>query len=442
MSDTNFSIGQQLLTGSIWTFLAKVVAVATALTVNALLARLLEPGEFGIYFLASSIVVVSSIFASLGMNNLIVRLLGESHSVDQGRLSRIIIVRCASIALFGAAFAALVIYGPPGQWLAERVFASPLLASCTGWVAVWLIALTAQSILTEAHRGLKEFRLSAILGGPIAGLGLVMILLAWVVFEIELSLKTAILLSAISTLAVAPLGIWLIGKKTAAASGRFHLKPKELASIAIPMLVTNITLAALNQSDIWIVGIYLENTDIALYGSALQLASLIGFPLLILNSVVPPYVAELYRLGEHDRLQRELRRAAGIATYAAVAGFLLLALLSAQLLGIIYGDFYQQSATVLVIIAAGRLASVSTGSCGIVLMMTGFHHVMMWINILAGATTVFLMILVARPFGLQGIAIVAAVMIIAQNIAMLWFARARSGVWTHAELRPRVLLTS
>lgn len=440
MSDTKLSLGQQLLAGSVWAFLAKVVGITTALTVNALLARLLEPDEFGIYFLASSIVVVSSIVASLGMNNVIVRLLGESHSVDQGQLSRIIIVRCASIALFGAAFAALLISGPPGQWLAERVFASQLLMSCTGWIAVWMIALTAQSILTEAHRGLKDFRMSAILGGPIAGIGLVMILLASVVLGIELNLKTAISLSALSTLAVAPLGIWLIRKKTAAASGRFQLRPLELASIAVPILITNITLTALNQSDIWIVGIFLEKTDIALYGSALQLASLIGFPLLILNSVVPPYVAELYKLDQHDQLQRELRRAAGIATYAAVAGFLLVALLSAHLLRIVYGDFYQQAATVLVIIAVGRLASVCTGPCGIVLLMTGFHQVMMWINILAGATSVFLMILVARPFGLQGIAAVAAVMIIAQNVAMLWFARSKSGVWTHAELRPRAIL--
>jgi len=440
MSDSKLSLGQQLLSGSAWTFFAKVVAIATALTVNALLARLLSPDEFGIYFLASSIVAVSSIVASLGMNNVIVRLLGESHSTDQGQNSRIIVVRCASLALFGAAMAAILISGPPGQWLAERVFASPLLTSCTGWIAVWLIALTAQTMLTEAHRGLKDFRMSAILGGPIAGIGLVMILLASIFLGFELKLKEAIALSALSTLAVAPLGIWFIRKKTAHSSGRFPLEPLELASVAFPMLITSITLALLNQSEIWIVGIYLEKTDIALYGSALQLASLIGFPLLILNSVVPPYVAELYKLEQRDRLQRELRRATGIATYAAVAGFLFLALLSSSLLKIIYGDFYQQAATVLVIIAAGRLASVGTGPCGIVLMMTGFHHIMMWVNILTGTASVFLMILVAKPFGLPGIATVAALMIITQNAAMLWFAHAKSGIWTHADLRPKAIL--
>ncbi len=440
MPDTQPSLGQQLLSGSVWAFLAKVVGIGAALTVNALLARMLAPEEFGTYILAGSVVVVSSIVASLGMNNVIVRLLGESHSVDRGEFSRAIILRCSTIALCGAVVAAGFLAGPPGRWLAERVFSSELLTNCMAWIAVWLIALTAQSILAEAHRGLKDIRMAAILGGPVAGIGLVMILLASLVLGVELELKSAILLSAISALLVVPLGIWFVGKNTVASSGQFHLKPLQLASIAGPMLITNITLAALNQSDIWIVGICLEKTDVALYGSAVQLASLIGFPLLILNSVVPPYVAELYKLDQHDQLQRELRRAAGIATYAAVAGFFIVALLSAQLLRIVYGDFYQQAATVLVIIALGRLASVCTGPCGIVLMMTGFHQVMMWVNILAGAMSVLLMVLVARPFGLQGIATVAAVMIIAQNAAMLWLARSKSGVWTHAELSPKAIL--
>ena len=442
MSNIHPSLGRQLLAGSIWAFFAKVAAIAAALTVHALLARMLEPDEFGTYILASSVVVVSSIVASLGMNHVIVRLLGESHSVDRGQLSRTIILRCTVIALIGAAIAAILIAGPPGHWLAERVFSSQLLTNCTAWVAVWLIALTAQLMLAEAHRGVKDFRMAAILGGPLAGVGLAIMLLASLVLGVELNLKTAILLSAMSALLVIPLGIWLIRKNTIAASGRFHLTPLQLASIAGPMLVTSITLVALNHADVWIVGIYLEKTDIALYGSAIQLASLIGFPLLILNSVVPPYVAELYKIDQHDQLQRELRRATGIATYAAVAGFLVVVLLSGHLLRIVYGDFYQRAATVLIIIAAGRLVSVCTGPCGIVLMMTGFHHVMMWVNIVAGAMSVLLMILVARPFGLQGIATVAALMIIAQNAAMLWLARIKSGVWTHAELSPRAILSA
>lgn len=441
MSDRRQSLGRQFFAGSVWAFSGKVVAVAAALLVNALLARLLDPESFGVYFLAGSIVAVASILASLGLNNAVVRLLGEAHASTARLEARQIIKQCLFIGLIGATAGGLLLAGPPGRWLARQVFESELLASCLGWMAIWLIALTAQTLVAESHRGLKDIRLAAFVGGPLAGVGLIIMLVAAYAFDARITAQTAIALSAISALVVFPLGMVLLWRNAGPSSSGKYLPAGQLASLAVPMLVTNFTLVLFNQADLWIVGIFLDKSQVALYGAALQLASLVSFPLLVLNAVVPPHIAETHGLGQHERLQDALRRATGFAAYASIAGFLIYVLFSAWVLQLIYGEFYRQAALVLIVIAFGRLVNVLAGPCGMVLMMTGFHRIIMWVNIVAGLVTVSSMVLVVGNYGLPGVAAVAAIMMIVQNATMLWLARRKSGVWTHARLDPKALFS-
>jgi O-antigen/teichoic acid export membrane protein len=442
MPESPQTLLRQFLSGSIWAFSGKVVGVVAALAVHALLARLLDPEAFGVYVLAVSLVTVASILASLGMNSAVVRLLGQSHGIDNGRKTRNIIKQCLLIAAAGAVIAGVLLAGPAGEWLARDAFGSELLESCLAWMGIWIFALTAQMLVAESHRGIKSIRYAAFFGGPIAAIGLILFLLASLVLDVQISVRTAIALSAVTALLVLPVGALLLWRNTPPSRGAGYMPTRQVMSLALPMLVTNFTLVILNQADIWIVGVFLEKDQVALYGAALQIASLISFPLLVLNSVIPPYIAESHELGHHSVLQDSLRRATGFAAYASIAGFLICVAVSGWLLELIYGEFYREAAGLLIVIAAGRLANVLAGPCGMVLMMTGFHRLMMWVNILSGVIAVLSMVFVVRSYGVFGVAVVAAFMMIAQNIAMLWLARSRTGIWTHAELDPRALLSS
>jgi O-antigen/teichoic acid export membrane protein len=442
MPDPEHSIARQFLAGSLWAFSGKVVALLAALTVNALLARLLDPESFGIYFLASSIIAVAGILASLGLNNAVVRLLGELRIVEQGRRARNIIVQCLLIGLCGAVAAGLLIAGPAGTWLAQRVFKSELLTLCLGWMAVWLMAVTVQILVAECHRGIKKIHLASLLGGPLAAVGLSLLLIAAYLLDVQLTVRGAIALSAVTTLVVIPIGITLLWRHVGPSASTEYVRIKHLFSLALPMLVTNLSLIVLNQADIWIVGIFLEKHQIALYGVTLQIASLIGFPLVVVNSVIPPHVADARRLDRRAELEGAIRRATGFAAYASIAGFSFCVLLAPWVLEVIYGGYYQQASGIFIVIAIGRLANVLAGPCGLVLMMTGFHRIMMWVAILSSLVTVTAMSLIVDDYGLLGVATIAALMMIAQNAAMLWLARAKSGIWTHAQLDPKVLFAA
>jgi hypothetical protein len=78
--------------------------------------------------------------------------------------------------------------------------------------------------------------------------------------------------------------------------------------------------------------------------------------------------------------------------------------------------------------------NVGLGSGGFVLMMTGHHMLMMYITVVCGIFTVVGGLAVVGPYGLTGIAAVAATSVALQQL-LAWLAtKSTVGIWTHAGL--------
>lgn len=436
------SIGWQFLFGSAWAVGAKLLGVTAALAVNAMLARLLSPSDYGAYLLAAGVVSIGSVVAALGTGNAAIRLLGLSQARPDGADTRIILWRCAIIAVAGASLTSLLVAGPVGHWLAGAVFDSPALQAGTAWVAVWLFAVTLQSVLAEMHRGLKDIRLAALLGGPTAAACLAGALGSILLVDVGITVSGSLALTAIATFVVIPVSVVALSKKVPRNGAAHAYGYGRISAMAAPMLLTSLALAVLVHADIWIAGAMLDDTDVAVYGAAWQMASLVALPLYVVNSVIPAHIAELHELRAGRELERAIRRATGIAAYCALVGFVLVAMLSELLLGTVYGDYYVKARFALVALAAGRLFNVVSGPCGLVLLMTGSERLMSRTNLITLALGIIIMTLGARFGGIAGLAMSAAAVMVAQNLVMLILAHVKAGIWTFAELRARALLAA
>jgi O-antigen/teichoic acid export membrane protein len=63
--------------------------------------------------------------------------------------------------------------------------------------------------------------------------------------------------------------------------------------VSWPMWVTNITLFVGTQTDIWIVGAFRSQEEVAIYGAAVKLVLMVALPLQIVSTVVPPLITEM-----------------------------------------------------------------------------------------------------------------------------------------------------
>jgi O-antigen/teichoic acid export membrane protein len=204
--------------------------------------------------------------------------------------------------------------------------------------------------------------------------------------------------------------------------------------VAWPLLITNVVLLAVTQADLWIMGAFRSQHEVAVYGAAARVVLLVAIPLQIANAVVPPLIAEMYAQGRTQALERVLR---ATATLAGIPAFLVLAVfvvLGEPVLGVVYGGYYSEGAAVLALLSLGQLVNVWVGSCGMTLGMTGRQSTLMVITVVWATITVAVGLGVVDRYGATGVAAAAAAGLALQNLSTWLVTRYATGMWTHARL--------
>ncbi|MDQ3636624.1 MAG: oligosaccharide flippase family protein, partial [Actinomycetota bacterium] len=141
-----------------------MMSALAVVAANALLARLLQPRDMGGYFLALSLVTLAALLGSLGLNQAIVRLVAESVGLGRYGHTRWLVRTVFGVGTLGAlgVGAGYLFFG---RLVGSALFHAPALAAVTGLVAAWMVAMTLQTLLAEAFRGLKDIRLATLFGG-------------------------------------------------------------------------------------------------------------------------------------------------------------------------------------------------------------------------------------------------------------------------------------
>lgn len=425
---------EHLLSGGLWAFGGKAATALTGLASNVLLARLLSPQDLGAYFLAFSVVSFGAVLGSLGLGQTVVRLVGESVGTERFGRARRVVGIVASLGLLGAC-AAGGCYLLFGATIGSRLFHSPTLAAITGLVSAWLLVTTLQRVQAETFRGLHDVRSAALFGGLMTGALLCAGLSSLWLVSGGATLPAIVTLAVVSGLANALLSGWLLRRKVTALppqSTKDEIGVGEVLGVAWPLLVANLVSAALVSADIWVLGAFGTQEEVAVYGAAARLMNVVAMPLMMVNAVVPPFIAGMYASGRRAGLERLLRSTstlAGAPAFVLLAGFILL---GGPVLGLVYGDYYRAGAAVLAVLSAGRLVGVWAGSCGMTLIMTGHGTLMMAITTVCGALTIVAALGAVDEYGPLGMAAAVSAGFALQNVLWWICARIATGIWTHA----------
>jgi O-antigen/teichoic acid export membrane protein len=125
---------------------------------------------------------------------------------------------------------------------------------------------------------------------------------------------------------------------------------------------------------------------------------------MIVNAVVQPMIAGMFIQGKKRELESILRSTAtaiGIPTAFVVIAFLMG---GERILAVVYGEYYARSAGVMALLCLGQMVNVWSGSCGLVLYMTGHHTIALITTVVTGAVTVLLSLILVGRYGMLGVA--------------------------------------
>ena len=434
------SLKRRLVSGGAWTLANRLVVLLTQLASLAIMARLLPPAEMGIFFIASNLAAVVTVVSQLGLTQSVVRLIAEALALNQPGRARQAIVKVLTMGGASAVVVGLLMAVGLGQWLAKAVFDSPAMAALSFWIALWIVFQTLQRFLDETFRGLHDLRLAAIFGGIVTGMLMVVFLgILWLVkghADLEIVLALQALTFGIGVLLA---GLVLM-KKLRTLRGEGTVSYSEIHHLSWPLFMASLTNIILLRADLWILGMFVPDHDVAIYGGAARIINVVTIPLVMASAILAPMIAELNAQGQKERMERVLRAVATVGGLPAIAVILFFVLFGGPLLELLYGDpRYRAGWPVLVFLGLGQLVNVWSGVCIQVLMMTGHQKAVMNLTLVTSLLTILGAVAAVQFFGYVGVAAAFGLGIAVQNFAMVAHSRRALGVKSYMLANPLAL---
>jgi O-antigen/teichoic acid export membrane protein len=431
------SLGQRLLRGGIIAVIGKSAIAIGIVLVNALIARLLTPAETGLFFLALSMVTVAAVVADFGLGKTLLRVIPDA--VISGDHPRAMShIRQAFIAVtLTILFTAMILVSPAGTWLAVSLSHGPILGELMPLVALWLVVTVIMSLLAEICRGFHHISAAIFYGGALTGLGNILIVsivltVTWFTAA-EISLKQLLVLFIVAGLFLSLLAILKLRKRLQVSQKEeYKGSIKRLFVMAWPFWLSSMALILMTHAEIWMLGYLRPPEEVAAFGLVARLALLVSFPLVIVNSVLPPLISELYANDDIKKMERMLRGAAGLTTLLSLLVFLLLLSLGDWLPRFLFGDIFAGNWNIMMILATGWLFHVWAGSGGFVLNMTDNQKSAMIINIFVGSLTLVAGYHLTDMYGGLGMAIASSSGIVLVNILMLLVIKSKLDIRIYA----------
>lgn len=414
--------------------LGRVLTLLLALLIHALVARLLTPSEFGVFFLLLTLVSVASVFGQFGLPKTVVLLLGETVSGDQAGQARATVISILRLSFFTALLVGLAVSMVPStalaRWTGRQDFSVPMV-----FVGIWTFGLVLECLAGEVFRGLRHFGHAMGFRGLLSKILTLMLMVGLFVAQrtgfADVELKHVVLCFAVCVFMVCLAAVLVIVRKFKNLSKNRAVSWRAIVCHSWPMFVTALVALLLEEAGILILSFCSGSaSDMALFGLAVRLARLVGMPLIIVNGVVLPIIAELHAGGDRVRLEAVLRFSATTCGMISLIATGIVSIGGPAILGLLFGSFYRQASGVLLLLAVGKLANAWTGSCGIALLMTRRQRTHLWINLvtllLVTAGGVFL----TRWFGVLGMAVAVLGSGLVQQALFLVLAKRALGFWT------------
>jgi O-antigen/teichoic acid export membrane protein len=323
-----------------------------------------------------------------------------------------------------------------GQWLGDVFFESPALAGVTVLVTVWIFGRSIQDVVAESLRGFHSVGSATVFGGLLSTACSAIVLLGVLLANYSITLHGVLYIVILSLGLNAVVGYFVLFRTMPAAEKGQSLPIADVRQLALPLWGSALISMVLVQLDMWVLGATSKSADVALYGTALKLAALIDLPLLVVNSVVPPIIVEMYSNAKYDQMERILRLMSTLATILAVSIGLIFMFAGEFVLGVAFGEQYSEAAVILGILTLGRVILVWGGACGYVLSMTGHQQALLRIMVATACMALLISYPVAMNFGATGMAWVTTSWILVLHAWALLEVKKRLGIWTQSYFNP------
>ncbi|WP_082388585.1 lipopolysaccharide biosynthesis protein [Cobetia sp. UCD-24C] len=416
----------EIITALAKTFIARGIAAVGGLMLVIVLGRLYGTSGVGIFALAQSIYIGAGILGRYGMDNTLVRYVGQNHKSSAiMHYLRWAMGTCVVLSIIAAIFIYLLRHHF-AAW-----FGVPILSGVLPGFAIAIPAFTLSFVLGGFMKAIRKPATACLLeNGSISLVASGIIVGLYIYTPVDIT--NAGWAMAIAAWLVLGQGVYQarrwFSKQELQVEAKIPVSRQEFSLSSQAFFIMSLAQFMQQVLGILIAGWLLSSDDLGIFRAAERTAFLITFILLVINAVFPPRFASLYRQNDLDGLNILARKGALLGLALAAPMLVLCLVVPHWVLGV-FGKEFTEGANLLRIIALAQLVNVATGSVGFLLNMTGHEKLMRNISLSCNALGLAMFFILIPLLGSLGAALALAIVLVLQNLIALIFVWRKLGIW-------------
>ena len=387
-----------------------------------ILTRLMEPDDFGRFSVAMTICSLVGLVSLCGLDHAAIRFVAE-YNDDESRgvlasfekwLNRTVL----GLGVGAAACTMLITWIIAPQWLTN----SGLVLLVCGLPALNYVMACRARLIARGHA--VKGQVAEQLLRPLVLIAGALIVWFWLGSYESLS---PLQVAGIVLAAFVAMAIW----QTIACRGHLTVgdaptRPRQWFGVALPLMIASGTLLLMNRTDLLLIATLMDDTSVATYTVAIQVATALALPLLATQQAFSRQLVTGDKSDLAAQLPAVARRIACIAGLTSLMLYGCLVLVLPFLLPI-FGPTYTQAAPAIWILGGTIVVSAFLGPSGKVLGLNDRHNVMAILLGGAALANVGFSLLFIPLWGLVGAALSTACSMLLWKIAAALIIRHRFG---------------
>ncbi|MCF4098713.1 lipopolysaccharide biosynthesis protein [Maritalea mediterranea] len=406
---------------------------------HVVLARLVDPAQYGVYVFAWTVIVLLGTFSGIGLPVAATKFVSTYQDQQKQSLLRRFILYAGIVGLlvaFGAACAMFAVSFFAPEYIVEPIFRPALL------IGAFCIPLFT---LTEVGKGIaRGFGRNVVAYAPaflfrpillLAGVGLYLIM-GWTLTAVHIVYITLV------ALVLPLLWQWSFMRAPLRAGQENTEESPRMGRVwlftALPLTAVEAYNLLLANTDILVLKFFTSPAELAIYFVGTKIAALLSFVTFAISASAGKPIAAAHGRGDVDKVRRLTHHFSNLAFWPTLAGFVVL-LLGGTLLLSLFGSVYLAAYLPMMILAFGVLLQSYTAAAKFCLAMTGGQKQMSVVLLATVVINAGLNLVLVPTFGIVGAASATVLATILSIVALLWLIKKQMGFWAIATGIPRQL---
>jgi O-antigen/teichoic acid export membrane protein len=420
----------ELTKGSITALLLKIISLSIGYISMLYITNVYGAKEFGSFTLSLTMVSIFALIPKLGMDNALVRIIGElnTHKYFSELMSvskRVLIATGTLSLLFVLFFYQLT------DSIVEKFNQGEYLGEYMKIASVAIFTTTIITIISAIFQGLKRTKefifVQTILNQ------FILIIFLFVNSELRV-VDYVITVYVYSNIVSAIISMFLLSRLFKSLSSTATVKSykynyRRIFEISAPMLFTGALGMLMGWTDIIMLGIYTNEANVGVYSAAQRLAGITSLSLVAINVIAAPKFVEFYVKKNLKGLEKIIRQSTKLIFLTSFPILLIFITFPRSILSL-FGDEFVIGWAVLILISIGSFVNSFSGSVGYIMQMTDNQKIFRNVIIVATIINIILNFILIPNYGINGAAFATMTSTIFWNVVLVIIIKNRLGFWT------------